>query len=99
MRQQKIAPDSVVVAITDQVSARLGEEAVVLNLESGVYHGLNPVGARIWDLLSSPTTADAVVAMITSEYDVDEKRCRSDVLGLLAALSAQGLIRTTSSLR
>lgn len=40
---------SISVAIPAQVLARrVGEEIVILNLESGVYFGLDPVGARIW---------------------------------------------------
>ena len=31
-----------------QASCDLGGEAVLLNLESGQYYGLDPVGARIW---------------------------------------------------
>ena len=39
-------------AIATQVIARtIGGETVILDLESGTYFGLDPVGARIWQLL------------------------------------------------
>jgi len=39
---------SSVVATKTKVSSDLGGEAVILDLKSGVYYGLNDVGTRIW---------------------------------------------------
>ena len=44
----------VVVAAEDQISRDLDGEAVILNMKSGVYCGLNEVGARIWQLIQKP---------------------------------------------
>ncbi len=38
----------------DQISCDLAGEAPILNLKSGVYFGLDAVGARIWSLLQKP---------------------------------------------
>ena len=46
--ERTILESSVVVASPDQISSDLGDEAVILNLKSGVYHGLNEVGAKVW---------------------------------------------------
>ena len=35
----------------DVVHRMVGDEAVLLQLDSGVYYGLDPVGSRIWELL------------------------------------------------
>jgi len=41
------------VTIPAQVMARtVGDETVILDLASGTYYGLDPVGARIWQLMS-----------------------------------------------
>ena len=48
---QKINDHSVVVVTKDQVSADLSGEAAILNLKSGIYYGLDNVGARIWTLV------------------------------------------------
>jgi hypothetical protein len=47
----EIAKTSTVVAAKDQVSCDLAGEAVILNLKSGIYYGLNPVAARVWSLI------------------------------------------------
>ena len=40
--------------VPPQVRARMvGEETVILHLESGIYFGLDPVGARAWQLIQA----------------------------------------------
>ena len=90
--KQRISPASIVVAVRDQVSADLAGEAAILNLKSGVYYGLNAVGARIWSLIQEPKTVKDIRDTILNEYDVDPERCESDLLQLLQQLAAEGLI-------
>ena len=90
--KQRTSPASIVVAIRDQVSADLAGEAAILNLKSGVYYGLNAVGARIWSLIQEPKSVEDIRDAILNEYDVDPERCESDLLQLLQQLAAEGLI-------
>ena len=41
----------------DILSRILDGEAVLLDLASGTYFGLNPVGSRVWELISASKTA------------------------------------------
>jgi hypothetical protein len=79
----------------DQVSADLKDEVVILNLKNQEYCGLNPVGARIWQLIQEPTTVAAVRDKILEEYEVDADRCERDLLAVLEELRGQGLIEVT----
>lgn len=88
-----ITLSSVVQAAPDQVAANLAEEVVILNLKDGVYYGLNPVGARIWNLLQTPRTVKEVQDILVQEYEVEPHRCRTDMLELLEKLAAKGLIK------
>ena len=83
---------SVVTAAKDQVSCDLAGEAAILNLKSGVYYGLDPVGARIWKLIQEPRSVDEIRKALLDEYDVEPERCQSDLLALLEKLLAEGLI-------
>ncbi|MEX2109521.1 MAG: PqqD family protein [Gemmatimonadaceae bacterium] len=76
----------------NQVSCSLQGEAVILNYRSGVYYGLNPVGARIWELIQESRTAPEVHQDILSEYEVDSDRCWNDLQRILAELQQAGLI-------
>ena len=83
---------SLVVAATEQVSCDLAGEAAILNLKSGVYYGLDPVGARIWNLLQEPRTVNDIRDALLKEYGVEPERCERDLLTLLQELAAEGLI-------
>ena len=89
---ETISERSTVVVIKDQVSCDLSGEAAILNLKSGVYFGLNAVGASIWKLIQEPRTVKEIQEAILEEYDVDPDRCEQDILELLQELSAHGLI-------
>lgn len=83
---------STVVAVDHQTSTEVGGERVILDLNKGVYYGLNAVGARIWGLIEEPQTVDAVIEALLEEYDVSRERCREDVFKLLHDLDEQDLI-------
>jgi Coenzyme PQQ synthesis protein D (PqqD) len=65
----------------EQVSCDLAGEAAILNLQTGVYYGLDPVGARIWNLIQQPRTVSDVLQVFLKEYEVDSERCERDVFG------------------
>lgn len=81
-----------VVAVKDQISCDLSGEAAILNLKTGIYFGLNEVGARIWSLISEPQTVGAIKDVIVAEYDVTPERCERDLVGLLQKMAAKQLI-------
>lgn len=76
----------------DQISSDLAGEAVILNLQSGTYYGLNTVGSRVWQLLQTPQTLDRLRTAILEEYQVDEQTCDRDLVALLQELETAGLI-------
>jgi len=84
--------DNVVCAASGQVSSRVGDEVAVLGLDRAVYYGLNPVGARVWELVQKPVRLDRVAEAIAAEYDVDESTARSDLMELVERLLAEGLL-------
>jgi Coenzyme PQQ synthesis protein D (PqqD) len=90
--EQEILESSVVVASTEQISSDLGAEAVILNLKSGVYHGLNEVGASVWNLIQEPHTVSDIKQALLDEYEVEAEQCQNDLMTLLAELFAAGLI-------
>jgi hypothetical protein len=78
--------------VDDLVSAELADEVAILHLESGVYYGLNAVGAFIWDLLQAPMTVDQVTEAVFGEFDVPLEQCEQDVSKLLKKLAEENLI-------
>ena len=44
--------NSIVVRSAQQVSVDLDDKTVILNTQSGIYYGLDDVGARVWHLVA-----------------------------------------------
>lgn len=81
------------ITIPTQVMARqVGEETVILDLANGAYFGLNPVGARIWQLMSEGKTIAEICETMLAEYDASRENIESDVLKLAEDLRAKQLI-------
>ena len=76
----------------DVLFQELQGEAVLLNLKSGVYFGLDPVGTRIWQLFAEHEVLAEIARTIVAEYDVAEDRCSADLLALVGDLERQGLV-------
>ncbi|MEK6533340.1 MAG: PqqD family protein [Nitrospirota bacterium] len=70
----------------------IADEAVVLNLSTGIYFGLDSVGTRIWHLLAEHGSNEPVVNALLAEYDVEEGRLRRDVEALIQQLLDKGLV-------
>ena len=88
---------TVVVACAEQVSCPLGEEAAILNLKNSVYYGMNPVGARVWELLKQPKRVSELRDVLLDEYEVEQGRCLQDLLILLQKMRDEGLIEVQSA--
>lgn len=83
------------VAKQSVVSATLDDEMILLDLESGIYFGLNDVGARIWSLLASGSSETTIFETLCSEYDADANELRADVSEFLGLLQENNLITAT----
>ncbi len=76
----------------DVLFQELQGEAVLLNLKSGVYFGLDPVATRIWQLFAEHEVLSEVAQVVVAEYDVAEDKCSEDLLKLVDDLAKQELV-------
>jgi pyrroloquinoline quinone biosynthesis protein D len=74
-------------------TSRLGDEFVVLDGEGRMVRGLNPIGARVFELMDGARSAEEISATIASEFSVPVARARRDVLQLLTVLSEWNLVQ------
>lgn len=92
-----ITPFSIVVCTDENLSCDLQGEAVVLNLHTGTYFGLNPMGIRIWELIQKPAKVSFIRDELLKEYEVDAGHCETDLLSFLKQLHANNLIRVQAT--
>jgi Coenzyme PQQ synthesis protein D (PqqD) len=67
-------------------------ETVVLNLDTGKYHGLNPTAGRMLEVLQESETVDAAAARLAEEYGQGPEVIRRDLYGLCVELRERGLL-------
>jgi Coenzyme PQQ synthesis protein D (PqqD) len=83
-----------VTALPDVMYRTVGEEAVILNMKSQVYFGLDPVGVRMWTVLIESGSIQAALESLLAEYDVSEPQLRTDLEAFVEKLVEQGLLET-----
>ena len=96
-REENMNRETRVARNPDVVARQLaeGEGAVLLHLETGAYHGLNPVGLLVWDQMEGErTVADLVIAVRENVVDAPA-RLEEDVLAFLHGAVERDLIRTS----
>lgn len=75
----------------------LGGEAVILDLASSTYFGLDTVGARLWVLLQQDASVQRACVQLLEEFAVDAAQLERDVDNLLQQLAAARLVQLETS--
>jgi hypothetical protein len=73
------------------VFRELDGEAVLLNLDAGVYYGLDAVGTTMWHRLAQDGSLRRAAEAMLREFDVDRATVERDLLRLVNELCDQGL--------
>ncbi|MBX9797088.1 PqqD family protein [Sphingomonas sp.] len=81
-----------IIRSTEWLSAKVGDEVMMMSAASGVYMGLDAIAARIWDLLEEPSDIDSLCARLVGEFEVEPDECRRDVEAFLDDLARQGAV-------
>jgi hypothetical protein len=67
-------------------------EGVLLHLESGAYHGLNPVGLAIWELLDDEQDVRTLVDRLRDQVTGAPASLEQDVLSFLSSAAERDLV-------
>ena len=70
----------------------VGEETVILDLESGKYFSLNSVGGRVWELIQSGKSLKQICDVLIEQYDASREVLERDVLALASDLVEKKLV-------
>ena len=87
-----ISIDSIIERKEGIVQAEIDGETVMMSIDSGEYYGLDPVASRIWAIVETPLSVQALNEQLLSEYDVSEEQCQSDVLKFLSDMAENKVI-------
>ena len=79
----------------DVVSRRVGDAVVLISLATNRIYELNVTGARLWELMSSESSADNMIAQLVREFDVTPDAAKAEFEALMTQLRKEGLIIET----
>ena len=88
-----IDPDQAYARATAVETASFGGEQVVLDPDRRMLRGFNATGARVWELLDGRRTVRELARQLADETGADAAVAVADVVAVLAALDARGLLR------
>ena len=74
------------------MSRLVGDETVLLDLESGMYFGLEGVGKRIWESVADDNSLGEIAAIIAGEFEVEETQALTDLIAFATNLLERGLV-------
>jgi hypothetical protein len=79
------------------LSQVLGDEVVLLQLDTGLYYSLAGTGARMWLLLTEHGEVGPVVDAVVDEYAAEPADVEKDLLALIDDLSTARLLEVSAS--
>ncbi len=90
LRSRALVPEAV-------ITRELDGETILLNLDTGIYFGLDKVGTDVLRAIRSVGTLGEALDLVQSEYDVEPAVLTTDFLRLVDELLAKGLLQCTES--
>lgn len=74
-------------------STTVGEETFLLQIDDGVYFGVNELGTAIWQMLESEFTVDQIINSLRERYgELNATQLEKDVTQFLEQLTKRGLV-------
>ena len=74
------------------ITRELDGETVLLNLDTGIYFGLDPVGTDLWRAVTAGASLGDALRTLQAQYDADPAVVREDFIQLVDLLLAKGLL-------
>jgi hypothetical protein len=71
-------------------------ETVLLNITTGHYHGMDPIGGRFFEVLLSVDDIGAAVEALATEYEQPVERIQEDMAAFCSELRGLGLIELST---
>jgi len=86
MRNEKLRPSE------DVISRRVGDESVLVHLQSNDMYSLNATGSRAWELLSEGHDPETIETTLADEYGIDRAEAHRELETLIDELKRHHLV-------
>jgi hypothetical protein len=89
----RIGLNTIIQQADNLVSCVLDGETALMNVASGYYYGLDPVGSRIWALIEQKRLVSQLCTFIVEEFEVEPPQCEHHLLTFLNELAKNNLVK------
>jgi hypothetical protein len=72
---------------------RFDDETILINLDSGRYYSLDPVGVVVWELINRPLAMADLLERLEGHFDAEPSQVRTSILEFIGRLEEEQLIR------
>jgi Coenzyme PQQ synthesis protein D (PqqD) len=90
--EPQLSPSTAVEIPSHVVFRAFTAETILLNLQTGTYHGLNPTAGRMLETLQQHEVLQDAAAAIASHYGAAQDAVQADLLTLCSGLIGRGLL-------
>jgi hypothetical protein len=87
-----VAPFSRISPLVHVHAKRFDDEVVILDLERGVYFGLDEIGATMWEAFLEGKSPAEVADVLAARYDAPREQLQLDACALAGRLADAGLV-------
>ena len=87
-----MAPGTTLARNQDALFTDLGGEFIAMDIQSGDYFNMSSVAARIWELIETPRTFDALCKELCTIYEIDAETCSAEAEQFVTELAEANLI-------
>ena len=88
----KINPNNKIIRKENALFTRMDNELVMMDMDKGLYFGLNSTGADLWSLISHPIKLSDILIELSKKYKCSQDVYKVDVIKFFLALEKNGLI-------
>ena len=81
----------------DVLMQKVGDDAILLNLNTENYFALDEVGTRIINTLQESDSVTQAVRKLVEIYEVDETKLTNDAIRLVKECEQNGLLQVTEA--
>jgi DNA transposition AAA+ family ATPase len=78
------------------IQSKIGDEVVMLDMDSGFYFGLNSVASIIWGKLEKEMSIDEIISDLLNDYNIDKLTCEEETKDFLEQLLEKNIIKEVS---
>jgi hypothetical protein len=74
------------------IQETIDQETIMVNLDTGSYYSLNPVGTYVWRALDAGADVDDIAASVTGLFSIDAATAEPDVRAFVQRLVDEELV-------